>query len=159
MYSLHAASTTFMRYSLDLVATPVPGRTDHQHISQRKITGRIPYAGIKFAGALLQNYGGKGTERLTKLDAGIDNILHLRPSRIGQDGSVPKRPRSPFKAILKKSDHLACQHIIHHQLSPALGILDALVRTSSGFNGTFRFLSRIGLSPVGMLHDELPRFA
>src|SRR3990170_1847708 len=96
--------------------------------------------GIIFGRALLQYYRCKGAERLTKLNAGIDNFFHFSAARIGKDRTIPQCPRSPFEATLKEGNYFACQHISYHHLRPPLGILDELIRTTGGLDSTHHFL-------------------
>src|SRR5262245_8697652 len=62
------------------------------------------------ANALLQYRRREGTERLTMLDAAIQNVFHLRPPRIGHDTSIAQGPRSELHPSLKPSRNLAVRY-------------------------------------------------
>src|SRR3990172_4226310 len=158
-HRLDPSCASFVGYSLDAIAAAVPGRIDHQHIAKRIYSGWVLQIGIIFSRALFQNYRSKGAEWLTKLDARVDDFLHLCPAGISQDGAVTQRSRAPFEASLEEGDDFARQHVVYHHFRPALGFIDALVRTTGDLNSALYFMVRIGLTPVGVFHNELPRMA
>ncbi len=59
------------------------------------------------ARALLQDRGGERSEGLPALDLEVEEVLHVRPPRIGQDRAVAEGPRPPFRASLVPADDLA----------------------------------------------------
>src|SRR5262249_24691288 len=57
--------------------------------------------------ALLQNRRREGAERLTMLDAAIQNVFHLGPPRIGHDAPIAQGAWPELHSPLKPSDNLA----------------------------------------------------
>ncbi len=55
----------------------------------------------EFADGLLGNGWRKGTKDLAVLDAAIQDVLHLRPARVGQNAAIAERARAPFRGALK----------------------------------------------------------
>jgi len=58
-------------------------------------------------GFVLRHRGGEGTEGFPEFDPGIENILHLRIARIGQNGSVAQGPGSGLHPSVKPSNDVA----------------------------------------------------
>ena len=55
----------------------------------------------KFAGGFFGDRGRKGAENLAVLDAAVENVLHFRAARIGQNAAIAQRARAPFRRALK----------------------------------------------------------
>ena len=57
-----------------------------------------------FAGGLFEDRRREGAKDFAVLDAAIQNVLHLRAARIGQNAAIAERARAPFGAALKPAD-------------------------------------------------------
>src|SRR5439155_9728725 len=55
-----------------------------------------------FCHRLAQNRWSKRTERFTPLDLRVQNLFHVRPPRISQDGTIAESARPPFHPALKQ---------------------------------------------------------
>src|SRR5947208_6397307 len=56
---------------------------------------------------LLRDRRCKRTEPLAKLDAGVDDLTHIRSPRVGDDAAIAECARAPFHASLKPADDSA----------------------------------------------------
>src|SRR6185503_12723187 len=56
---------------------------------------------------LTQNRWCEGPEGLTPLNLKVQDILHVRPARISQDGPISQGARTPLHAVLKPTYNLA----------------------------------------------------
>src|SRR5438093_962743 len=57
-------------------------------------------------GRLSQDRWSKRTERLAMLDSSIEDVLHVRPSRVDDDRAVAERPRPELHPPLEPPDHV-----------------------------------------------------
>ena len=60
-----------------------------------------------FCHRLAQNRWSKRTERFTPLDLRVQNLFHVRPPRISQDGTIAESARPPFHPALKPAHDLS----------------------------------------------------
>src|SRR5690349_6418 len=49
----------------------------------------------------------KRAKYFTVLDAAVENFLHFRTPRVGDDTAIAQRPRPPFGAALKPAEYLS----------------------------------------------------
>ena len=55
----------------------------------------------EFADGFLGDGWREGTKDFAVLDAAIQNVLHLRAARVGQNAAIAERARAPFRGALK----------------------------------------------------------
>ena len=92
-------------------------------------------------------------ERLPVLDAAVEDVLHLSPSRIGQQAAIAERARPEFGRPLKPADHL----LVGQQFCGIAADVVAAYRTD--LDAHQRLLLRVddlvlavGAAGVGVLH-------
>src|SRR5207245_9928000 len=57
--------------------------------------------------------GGERSIRFAELDFGVDDIFHLRISRVSEDAAIPQGAGSPLEASLEPAHHLALHQVLH----------------------------------------------
>ena len=131
------------------------------HLLHERVGGCIHEV---FVQSFLENGRREGAEFLAELDLGIDEIAHIRATRIGEDAAVTQCARAPFHAPLEPAHHVAVRDeprghsadlalIFHVRLHVA-----PLIILPRG-NNRAEVEPRIGGSPVAVLHDERPWMA
>src|SRR5436305_6141303 len=66
--------------------------------------GRVLLALEYLLRALGQNDRREGAERLAMFDAAVQNVLHFRLARIGEQAAIAERARPELRAALKPAD-------------------------------------------------------
>src|SRR5580704_1236717 len=75
-----------------------------EHISRWMVTSGVRQIEIRL-GALREHRWSKGAIGLAEFNLGIDDVFHVRISRIRQNAAIAEGTRPPFKTSLKPANH------------------------------------------------------
>src|SRR5262245_4116756 len=128
---------------------------DVQHEASRIVLRRVSQVEVLFC-PFGENRRGKRTERLTELDLDVDDVLHVRASRISENTSTPERARSPFEPTVEPADDFACPEMSDHALDHRFGVFNLLIRDIVVAKKCVDGIRPMVLAPIGVLHDEPP---
>src|SRR6266852_2601382 len=110
---------------------------------------------------LLQNGRGEWPEDFAVLDPAIENLLHLRAARIGDDAAISERARAPFRAALEPAENLAVSDNSSSaaQQFALRQFLDrvSLAWQAACFNRAVDFIPREPWTPICMIHRKRSR--
>src|SRR4030095_12787465 len=81
--------------------------------------------------SVFENNRSEWPKGLAKLDLGVDDVFHLRSTRIGQDAAVAEGARAPFEPSLEPADHFLVEQCPDHPLGQLALVLDHLERPPS----------------------------
>ena len=97
------------------------------------------------------------------LDSGVEDVLHFRAARIGDDAAISERARAPLGASLKPAENFPGGNFLRsfpsNHLFGMLRYFHALFAQAAGGNRRAHLLGRITGPPIGVLHDERTRLA
>src|SRR3954453_6013141 len=80
------------------------------------------------ADSLAQHGRREWTERFAALDLLVEDVFHIRPTWITDDGAIPKGARAPFHASLKPADDIALRDLCGGTAAEIALVADALDR-------------------------------
>src|SRR5687767_14993175 len=92
------------------------------------------------------------------LDAAIDDVLHVRASRIGEQGPVAQGSRARFKAALIPTYDLAAGEILRATANEIGRVQPAIGETRSFERRADRF-GRVAKTERGVVEREVAGFA
>ena len=75
-------------------------------VSQRHKRRRVRLLEI-FRRSFREDGRRKRAKYFTVLDSAVENVLHFRTPRVGDDAAIAQRPRPPFGAALKPPEYLS----------------------------------------------------
>jgi len=87
-------------------------------------------------------------EPLPALHFEVDEVLHVRPARVGEDAAVAQRPRSGLAAALVQADHPAVGEQVDDRARQVVGLLGDEVVRQRGDRGRHLVLGRLGAEEV-----------
>src|SRR5438046_1721774 len=102
-------------------------------------------------------------ENLAVLDAAVENVLHFRAARIGDDAAIAQSPGAPLRAALKPAEYFsigddrgaATRQFFLGKFGDAIAIL----REAARINRTPDLFARISGSPVSVIHHKRARLS
>ncbi len=116
----------------------------------------------KFADCLFGDGWREGAKDFAVLDAAIQNFLHFRAARIGENAAIAQRARSPFRSTLKPAHDFSGGDV-------ARGCFDQrrfvevrnlrVPRSNGDINRFAHFRRRVLRAPIGVVHGEFARAA
>src|SRR5665213_2368727 len=136
-------------------------RPNWVHLLHERIWCRIHEVVVQ---RFLQDRRREGTKFFAELDLRVDEIAHIGAPRVGKDAPVAERTRPPLHPPLEPAHLVAIRN--QPRAHPADGVLvfhgrlfvrPFLVLPRIDDRGKIE--SRIGRSPIAMLHDERARLA
>ena len=128
---------------------------DHvEHVARGVVTGRVRQV-EELLRPLHQHRRSERPERLAKLDLGVDDVLHARVSRVGQDAPVAEGARSQLEPSLEPADHLAGLQVLDDPCHQPVVILVPGMRDVVGPDEGVHVADAVLLTPVGVAHDEV----
>ena len=116
-----------------------------------------------FSHRLFDDRRRKGAKCLAVLDAPVQNVFHLRPSRIGEDAAISERARAPLGGTLIPADDFSGGNVARRGLQAARLRRVPRMWTSS-LSRTRVSAARISAgwrirAPIGVFHHEFARAA
>jgi hypothetical protein len=103
---------------------------------------------------LYQHRRRKGAEGLAELDLRIDDILHIRTSRIGQNAAIAERSWPPLGAALEPAYDLSGRESVDDAVDEFVIIVDSVMRDVVALQECFDCLTTVFFSSVGMFEDK-----
>src|SRR5258708_12541053 len=105
----------------------------------------------------------KRAEDFPVLDPAIQNLLHFRTARVGDDAAIAQGARPPFGAALKPAENFsirddrggAARQLLFSQFADRITAVRQVIRSNRAAN----LLASIAGPPVGMIHHERARLA
>ena len=98
---LHAAGVVDVVDGRDQLALVGPRLVDEDH-ERGAVVLLVPVPGV-----LGEDRRGERPERLAVLDAGVEDVLHVRTARVDEDRAVAERTRPELHPALEPADHVA----------------------------------------------------
>ena len=101
--------------------------------------------------------GGERSIRFAELDFGVDDIFHLRISRVSEDAAIPQGAGPPLEASLEPAHHLPLHQVLHDLVQQFVVSCDETMPNVVLFQECADFCRRVGKAPIGVIHPESAR--